>query len=149
MSSKSEDEVIQNEIEELIKRGYPFDQAVEMARIKLQNNSFGSVIQSSAVIRIVKTDGSSKQSRPLQGLATRSQDTCRFVLIRNFMEAAPPPARRSTTTSLWKPAGAPQSGVTRAQEHVRVVGTEAAVRAAVAAEADRATGLRQRLNPAL
>ena len=46
-----------------------------MARSKLQNNSFGSVIQSSAVIRIVKTDGSSKQSRPLQGLATRSQDT--------------------------------------------------------------------------
>ena len=41
------------------------------------------------------------------------------------------------------------TGVTRAQEHVRVVGTEAAVRAAVAAEADRATGLRQRLRSAL
>ena len=40
------------------------------------------------------------------------------------------------------------TGVTRAQHHVRVVGTEAAVRAAVAAEADRATGLRQRLRSA-
>jgi exodeoxyribonuclease V alpha subunit len=38
------------------------------------------------------------------------------------------------------------TGVTRAQQHVRVVGTEAAVRAAVAAEADRATRLRQRLS---
>ena len=37
------------------------------------------------------------------------------------------------------------TGVTRAQEHVRVVGTEAAIRAAVETEANRATGLRQRL----
>lgn len=37
------------------------------------------------------------------------------------------------------------TAVTRAQEHVRVVGTEAAVRAAVASLAHRATGLRQRL----
>ena len=37
------------------------------------------------------------------------------------------------------------TAVTRAQDHLRVVGTEAAVRAAVAARAQRATGLRQRL----
>jgi exodeoxyribonuclease V alpha subunit len=37
------------------------------------------------------------------------------------------------------------TAVTRAQEHVRVVGSEAAVRAAVATQAQRATGLRQRL----
>jgi exodeoxyribonuclease V alpha subunit len=37
------------------------------------------------------------------------------------------------------------TAVTRAQEHVRVVGSEAAVRAAVATPAQRATGLRQRL----
>ena len=37
------------------------------------------------------------------------------------------------------------TGVTRAQRHVRVVGTEAAIRAAVETEANRATGLRQRL----
>jgi exodeoxyribonuclease V alpha subunit len=37
------------------------------------------------------------------------------------------------------------TAVTRAQEHVRVVGSEAAVRAAVATHAQRATGLRQRL----
>lgn len=37
------------------------------------------------------------------------------------------------------------TAVTRAQEHVRVVGSEAAVRAAVSAVAQRATGLRQRL----
>ncbi len=35
--------------------------------------------------------------------------------------------------------------VTRARHHVRVVGAEAAVRAAVAAGAQRATGLRLRL----
>lgn len=40
------------------------------------------------------------------------------------------------------------TAVTRAQEHVRVVGTEAAVRAAVATLAHRATGLRQRLRSA-
>lgn len=38
------------------------------------------------------------------------------------------------------------TAVTRAQEHVCVVGTEAAIRAAVATEANRATGLRQRLS---
>jgi exodeoxyribonuclease V alpha subunit len=38
------------------------------------------------------------------------------------------------------------TAVTRAQQHVRVVGSEAAVRAAVATQAQRATGLRQRLN---
>jgi exodeoxyribonuclease V alpha subunit len=37
------------------------------------------------------------------------------------------------------------TAVTRAQSHVRVVGTEAAVRAAVETRAQRATGLRQRL----
>ena len=37
------------------------------------------------------------------------------------------------------------TAVTRAQHHVRVVGSESAVRAAVAAQANRATGLRQRL----
>jgi exodeoxyribonuclease V alpha subunit len=37
------------------------------------------------------------------------------------------------------------TAVTRAQDRVRVVGTEAAVRAAVATRAQRATGLRQRL----
>nr|WP_221634435.1 exodeoxyribonuclease V subunit alpha [Nocardioides luti] len=37
------------------------------------------------------------------------------------------------------------TAVTRAQHHVRVVGTEAAVRAAVGTRAQRATGLRQRL----
>jgi exodeoxyribonuclease V alpha subunit len=37
------------------------------------------------------------------------------------------------------------TAVTRAQRHVRVVGSEAAVRAAVATRAQRATGLRQRL----
>ncbi|MCW2795238.1 exodeoxyribonuclease V subunit alpha [Nocardioides sp.] len=37
------------------------------------------------------------------------------------------------------------TAVTRAQEHVRVVGSEAAVRAAVATQAQRATGLQQRL----
>ena len=37
------------------------------------------------------------------------------------------------------------TAVTRAQEHVRIVGSEAAVRAAVEARAERATGLRQRL----
>ncbi len=37
------------------------------------------------------------------------------------------------------------TAVTRAQRHVRVVGTEEAVRAAVATHAQRATGLRQRL----
>jgi exodeoxyribonuclease V alpha subunit len=37
------------------------------------------------------------------------------------------------------------TAVTRAQRHVRVVGTEAAVRAAVETQAQRATGLRQRL----
>jgi exodeoxyribonuclease V alpha subunit len=37
------------------------------------------------------------------------------------------------------------TAVTRAQQHVRVVGSEAAVRAAVGAVAQRATGLRQRL----
>ena len=37
------------------------------------------------------------------------------------------------------------TAVTRAKSHVRVVGTEAAVRAAVATRAQRATGLRQRL----
>jgi len=37
------------------------------------------------------------------------------------------------------------TAITRAQERVRVVGTEAAVRAAVATQAQRATGLRQRL----
>ena len=37
------------------------------------------------------------------------------------------------------------TAVTRAQEHVRVVGSEEAVRAAVATPAQRATGLRQRL----
>jgi len=37
------------------------------------------------------------------------------------------------------------TAVTRAQQHVRVVGSEAAVRAAVDAVAQRATGLRQRL----
>jgi exodeoxyribonuclease V alpha subunit len=40
------------------------------------------------------------------------------------------------------------TAVTRAQEHVRVVGTEAAVREAVARRAARATGLRQRLTDA-
>ena len=37
------------------------------------------------------------------------------------------------------------TAVTRAKSRVRVVGTEAAVRAAVANRAQRATGLRQRL----
>jgi exodeoxyribonuclease V alpha subunit len=37
------------------------------------------------------------------------------------------------------------TAVTRAQERLRVVGSEAAVRAAVATRAQRATGLRQRL----
>ena len=37
------------------------------------------------------------------------------------------------------------TAVTRAQHHVRVVGSESAVRAAIAAQASRATGLRQRL----
>lgn len=37
------------------------------------------------------------------------------------------------------------TAVTRAQQHVRVVGSEAAVRAAVATQAQRATGLQQRL----
>ena len=37
------------------------------------------------------------------------------------------------------------TAVTRAQEHVRVVGSEEAIRAAVATHAQRATGLRQRL----
>lgn len=40
------------------------------------------------------------------------------------------------------------TAVTRAQEHVRVVGSEAAVRAAVETRAQRATGLRQRLQAA-
>jgi exodeoxyribonuclease V alpha subunit len=40
------------------------------------------------------------------------------------------------------------TAVTRAQQHVRVVGTEEAVRAAVATHAQRATGLRQRLQRA-
>ena len=40
------------------------------------------------------------------------------------------------------------TAVTRAQSHVRVIGTEAAVRAAVATRAQRATGLRQRLSAA-
>lgn len=40
------------------------------------------------------------------------------------------------------------TAVTRAQEHVRVVGSEAAVRAAVATLAQRATGLQQRLRGA-
>ncbi len=40
------------------------------------------------------------------------------------------------------------TAVTRAQEHVRVVGSEAAVRAAVGAVAQRATGLRRRLREA-
>ncbi|WP_435746900.1 exodeoxyribonuclease V subunit alpha [Nocardioides sp. SYSU DS0663] len=40
------------------------------------------------------------------------------------------------------------TAVTRAQDHVRVVGSEAAVRAAVATHAQRATGLRQRLRAA-
>jgi len=40
------------------------------------------------------------------------------------------------------------TAVTRAQDHVRVVGSEAAVRAAVATQAQRATGLRQRLRAA-
>jgi exodeoxyribonuclease V alpha subunit len=40
------------------------------------------------------------------------------------------------------------TAVTRAQEHVRVVGSEAAVRAAVATHAQRATGLSQRLRAA-
>jgi exodeoxyribonuclease V alpha subunit len=40
------------------------------------------------------------------------------------------------------------TAVTRAQDHVRVVGSEAAVRAAVATQAQRATGLRQRLRDA-
>ena len=39
------------------------------------------------------------------------------------------------------------TAVTRAQERLRVVGSEAAVRAAVATRAQRATGLRQRLRP--
>ena len=38
------------------------------------------------------------------------------------------------------------TAVTRAQSHVRVIGTEAAVRAAVGTRAQRATGLRQRLS---
>ena len=37
------------------------------------------------------------------------------------------------------------TAVTRAQEQVRVVGSEASVRAAVGTRAQRATGLRQRL----
>jgi exodeoxyribonuclease V alpha subunit len=40
------------------------------------------------------------------------------------------------------------TAVTRAQRHVRVVGSEAAVRAAVETQAQRATGLRQRLRAA-
>ncbi len=40
------------------------------------------------------------------------------------------------------------TAVTRAQRHVRVVGSEAAVRAAVETQAQRATGLRQRLQAA-
>jgi exodeoxyribonuclease V alpha subunit len=40
------------------------------------------------------------------------------------------------------------TAVTRAQRHVRVVGTEAAVRAAVAQKAERATGLAERLQAA-
>lgn len=40
------------------------------------------------------------------------------------------------------------TAVTRAREHIRVVGSEAAVRAAVATRASRATGLRQRLQSA-
>ncbi|MCR6032508.1 exodeoxyribonuclease V subunit alpha [Nocardioides sp. zg-579] len=40
------------------------------------------------------------------------------------------------------------TAVTRAQQHVRVVGSEAAVRAAVETSAERATGLRQRLQAA-
>ncbi|MDN4172030.1 exodeoxyribonuclease V subunit alpha [Nocardioides sp. SOB77] len=40
------------------------------------------------------------------------------------------------------------TAVTRAQEHVRVVGSEAAVRAAVGTSAERATGLRRRLQAA-
>ena len=40
------------------------------------------------------------------------------------------------------------TAVTRAQERVRVVGSQAAVRAAVARRVQRATGLRQRLRAA-
>ncbi|HEY0890787.1 MAG TPA: exodeoxyribonuclease V subunit alpha [Nocardioides sp.] len=39
------------------------------------------------------------------------------------------------------------TAVTRARQHVRVIGSEAAVRAAVGTQAQRATGLRQRLAP--
>ncbi len=41
------------------------------------------------------------------------------------------------------------TAVTRAQERVRVVGTEAAIRAAVGREVQRASGLRERLREAL
>jgi exodeoxyribonuclease V alpha subunit len=39
------------------------------------------------------------------------------------------------------------TAVTRAQDRLQVVGSEAAVRAAVGTRAQRATGLRQRLGP--
>ena len=41
------------------------------------------------------------------------------------------------------------TAVTRAQERVRVVGTEAAIRAAIGREVQRASGLRERLRAAL
>jgi len=41
------------------------------------------------------------------------------------------------------------TGVTRAQEQVRIVGTEAAIRAAVGREVQRASGLGERLGEAL
>ena len=51
----------------------------------------------------------------------------------------PPEDSRLLTRELFYTA------ITRAQDKVRVVGTEAAVRAAVTRRAQRATGLRQRL----
>ena len=51
----------------------------------------------------------------------------------------PPPDSRLLTRELFYTA------VTRAQEHVRVVGTEAAVRAAVGQVAQRASGLAGRI----
>jgi exodeoxyribonuclease V alpha subunit len=61
---------------------------------------------------------------------------------RNVTVLLPEEGSRLLTRELFYTA------VTRAQERVRVVGSEAAVRAAVATRAQRATGLRMRLRAA-
>ena len=55
----------------------------------------------------------------------------------------PPEESRLLTRELFYTA------VTRAQEKVRVVGTEAAIRSAIGREVQRASGLRERLRAAL